>query len=71
MGLWRNRGREISVRITLQAVVVGVLCGAATAGAQLEFRDVTQEQGILHPAHTEHAFFDFNNDGLLDLLTDT
>jgi len=62
--------QEISVRIILKAAIV-VLFGAATARAQVEFQDVTQEQGILHPAHTEHAFFDFNNDGLLDLLTDT
>jgi hypothetical protein len=62
--------QEISVHIILQAAIV-VLFGAATARAQIEFQDVTQEQGILHPAHTEHAFFDFNNDGLLDLLTDT
>ena len=42
-----------------------------SAGVQVEFRDVTQEQGIFHPGHTEHVFFDFNNDGRLDLLTDT
>ena len=63
--------QEISVRIILGTLVACVLCSPATARAQVEFQDVTQEQGILHPAHTEHAFFDFNNDGLLDLLTDT
>ena len=48
------------------------LCLACTAAtAQVEFRDATREQGIFHPGHTEHVFFDFNNDGLLDLLTDT
>lgn len=63
--------QEISRRIIFGTVVACVLCSTATARAQVEFRDVTQEQGILHPAHTEHAFFDFNNDGLLDLLTNT
>jgi hypothetical protein len=46
------------------------LC-ATPAMTQIEFRDVTQEQGIFHPGHTEHTFFDFNNDGFLDLITDT
>ncbi|NKB68447.1 MAG: hypothetical protein GKR89_15400 [Candidatus Latescibacteria bacterium] len=67
------------IRLRLAACGILLACSGALAQvqfsdvtqAQVQFSDVTQAQGIVHPGHTEHVFFDFNNDGLLDLLTDT
>lgn len=66
-----NPANTHSLRHLIALCWTSITLSATATTAQIEFRDVTQQQGILHPAHTEHAFFDFNNDGFLDLITDT